>query len=545
MNPIANALINGFTAKEIIDFLVKTNKQLAPKINQAIDQGYTPEQIVKYLGGYEKNTPKTGTQPFAARSALKPGYTDQERADIAFQYRPPLQRNVGGVLGSAIENAPMLAGVAGLTYGFGKAAAPVAQVIGNYLSQRLGGPRNPTQPTTPGGGPQPQPGPAPVQPSPVGPTPTGGGGAPPSPGTGPKPSPGLANQKGFLSSIVQGVAGVFGFRNKPLVNAVATIVEKTGQEVSDVYKELSQRFDVSTPEKATQAALSKLREIQEGQTAAKTPEQIVQEKEKQAQTLERIKPAKEVQKALTKDLKSSVIRKTEYDPEKSLLKVVFNNSHTYTYDDVPEEIYNKLTEGAIPAKTKGENQYGRWWIGKKPSAGAAFNELIKKGGYSFQRVEDTPVSEDEEEEYQSIAGEAKQREKSFSSQVEKATGARKNINKDIIAPDNVKFRTMAYRKTLEELRKQPSDERNEKLIDTIEQRLKTLGQLDKIKNSKRSKVLTEEVIRFEKSQGKTLIKKMLLLLPATVVKVLKDKIENTTEEEALKLIKGYLMTKKK
>lgn len=545
MNPIANALMNGFTAKEVIDFLVKSNKELAPKINKAIEQGYTPEQIVKYLGGYQSSKPQTGSQPFAARSALKPGYTEQERARIASEYRPPLQRNVGNVLGSAIENAPMLAGVAGLTYGFGRAAAPVAQVIGNYLSQRFGGPRNPTQPTTPGGGPQPQPGPAPVQPPPAGPTPAGGGGAPPSPGTGPQPSPGLAKKTGFLSSIVQGVAGVFGFRNKPLVNAVATIVEKTGQEVSDVYKELSQRFDVSTPEKATQAALNKLREIQEGQTAAKTPDQIVQEKEQETKTLERIKPAEEVQKALTKDLKSSVIRKTEYDPAKSLLKVVFNNSHTYTYDDVPEEIYNKLTEGAIPAKTKGENQYGRWWVGKQPSAGAAFNQLIKKAGYNYQRVENTPMSEEEEEEYKHIAGDAKQREKRFSSQVEKATGARKNISKDIIAPDNVKFRAMAYKKTLDELRKEPSGQRNEKLIQTIEDRLKTLGQLDKMKNSKRSKVLTEEVIRFEKSQGKAILKKMLLLLPATVVKVLKDKIENTSEEDILKFIKDYLTKSKK
>lgn len=540
MNPIANALLNGFTAKEIIDFLVKSNKQLAPKINQAIEQGYTPEQIVKFLGGHQSRNPQTGSQPFAARSALKPGYTEQERARIASEYRPPLQRNVGNVLGSAIENAPMLAGVAGLTYGFGKAAAPVAQVIGNYLSQRFGAPQTPTQPTAPGGGPQPQPrGPAPVQPPP-----TGGGGAP-SLGTGAQPSPGLAKQPGFLSSIVQGVAGLFGFRNKPLVNAVATIVEKTGQEVSDVYKELSERFDVSTPEKATQAALNKLKEIQGAQTASKTPEQIVEEKQKEAKTLERIKPAEEVQKALTKDLKSSVIRKTEYDPSKSLLKVVFNNSHTYTYDEVPEEIYNKLTEGAIPAKTKGENQYGRWWVGKKPSAGAAFNELIKKGGYNYQRVGDTPMSEDEEEEYKSIAGQAKQREKSFSSQVEKATGARKNISKDLIAPDNVKFRSMAYKKTLDELRKQPKEERNDKLIETIEQRLKTLGQLDKMKNSKRSKVLTEEVIRFEKSQGKVLLKKMLLLLPATIVKVLKDKIENTSEEEVLNFVKDYLTKKKK
>lgn len=541
MGAIANALLNGFTATEIINFLAKSNKELKPKIEQAQSQGYTAEQIVDFLGGYERSgNAKKSPKPFAARSAVKPGYTDQERTKIANEYRPPVQKNIGGVLGSVLENAPALAGIGGLSYGFGKAAAPVGQIIGNYLSSKFsGGTSGPNSPA-----------PAPNSPTPNSPivpnsTPTAPNPTPISPSGSPKPSAGVSKTPGFIAAIVQGVAGQFGFRNKPLVNAVAKIVEETGKEVGDVYKELSERYDISTPEKATQAAQSKLKEIHEQQSTPQTLDQITAQKEQRDQTMQKIKPAKEVSEALTKDMKSSVIRKTEYDPAKNLLKVVFNNSHSYTYDDVPEEIYNKLTEGAIPAKTKGENEYGRWWVGKQPSTGAAFNQLIKKGGYNFTRGADSPLSEQEEEEYKELAGTSKDKQKSFVSGMQKVQATRKNIAKDLIEPEKVKFRAMAYRKTLEELRKQPQDERGEKLIQTIQERLKTLEQLDKLKNTKKSKILTEEVIRFEKAQGKTLLKKMLILLPASIVKVLKDKIENTDEKEILSYVKDYLIKKMK
>jgi len=524
MNPVFTALNTGYSAKEIIDFLVKSNKKLAPKIKQAEKQGYTPEQIVEFLGGQERGNRSTKSNaPYSARSALQPGYTSQEKTDIANQYRPSLQRNLGSILGTVAENAPMLAGLGGLAYGFGRAAQPVGQVIGNYLSSKFSQ-KGPSSTAVPPPSPQITP---PIQPAPQ-----------VSPQT-PIPTPGQGGKTAsFMSGIIQNVASLFGFRNKPLAKAVANIVEKTGREVADVYNELSNRYDVSTPEKATQAALNKLKEIGEPQTT--TVKEVQDRKQKDKETLDRIKPAKEVQERLDKDLTSSVIRKTEYDPGKGSLKVVFNNNHTYSYEDVPEDVYNQLTEGAVAAKTKGENQFGRWWIGKKPSTGAAFNKLIKQGGYNFTKGPDSPLSEEEEAEYKSIASSAKEKQKEFSSGVEKSQKASEKISRDIIDPEKVKFRSMAYRKTLEELRKKSPEERNEKLIDTIEERLKTLSNLDKLRNSKKSKVLTEEVIRFEKAQGKSLLKKLLILLPASIVKVLRDKVENTDEEDILKFVRNYL-----
>lgn len=354
-----------------------------------------------------------------------------------------------------------------------------------------------------------------------------------------------AQGSSFLSNLVKSVASVFGFKNKGLVNAVAKIVDQTGQEVADVYKQLAKDYDVSTPEKATKAATEFFKKMTEEQTKPTTLEKVVEEKERQKERMESIKPIEEVKKDLARDLKSAVIRQTDYNPEEKLLKVIFNNGHTYTYDDVPQKVYDDLTAGTVKAKTSGENQYGRWWVGKTPSAGASFNALIKKGGYNYQRIEDTPISEEEEEEYKALAQEAKGRAGKFLGELEKTEAAGKNIKgKAALTPEQIRNRRMVLSKHLESLRNAPKDERNKELLNSVEERLKTLNQIDKLVKSKKAKVLTEETLRFEKANGKQLLKKMLLLLPASVVKVLKNKIETTSEEEVLKTIKDYLLSKK-
>jgi hypothetical protein len=58
----------------------------------------------------------------------------------------------------------------------------------------------------------------------------------------------------------------------------------------------------------------------------------------------------------------------------------------YGYEGVPPQIFRVFQAGAIPAKTDGQNEYGSWWVGKRPSLGASFYELIKKGGYPYQKL---------------------------------------------------------------------------------------------------------------------------------------------------------------
>jgi hypothetical protein len=42
------------------------------------------------------------------------------------------------------------------------------------------------------------------------------------------------------------------------------------------------------------------------------------------------------------EIKSSNIKKTEYDTETKKLVVEFNNNHRYEYDEVPHQIYTKF-----------------------------------------------------------------------------------------------------------------------------------------------------------------------------------------------------------
>ncbi len=85
-------------------------------------------------------------------------------------------------------------------------------------------------------------------------------------------------------------------------------------------------------------------------------------------------------------LLSSNIYGFKYDPKKGQLLVRFNNGGVYSYGGVPPGVFDAFQQGAVPAKTNGKNKFGEWWKGKIPSLGAAFYELIRNGGYPYQRL---------------------------------------------------------------------------------------------------------------------------------------------------------------
>lgn len=85
-------------------------------------------------------------------------------------------------------------------------------------------------------------------------------------------------------------------------------------------------------------------------------------------------------------LTSSNIFGFHYDPQSGDLLVRFQGGSIYAYSGVPRHIFNIFAKGAIPAKTEGQNAYGKWWVGKIPSLGAAFYELIRNGGYPYEQV---------------------------------------------------------------------------------------------------------------------------------------------------------------
>lgn len=98
-------------------------------------------------------------------------------------------------------------------------------------------------------------------------------------------------------------------------------------------------------------------------------------------------PAGEVQQGIPKaELQSSNIFGFQYEPRSGTLRVKFQGDGVYEYGGVPPEIFKMFQRGAIPAKTDGENEYGKWWRGKTPSLGGSMYALIKMGGYPYHKV---------------------------------------------------------------------------------------------------------------------------------------------------------------
>ena len=359
------------------------------------------------------------------------------------------------------------------------------------------------------------------------------------------PQPTEEKKPGIVKSLIGGIAGLFGFKNKQLVSTVSDIVQKTGKDVKEVYNELSKQ-DISTPEKATNAAQNMLKQLT-GEGKILKPEDIsskIESKEK----LKTAKTIAESKKDLAKTLKSAVIRKMNYNPEANELDVIFNNDKTYRYYDFPEDQFKKLSEGATPAKTSGRNEYGIWWTGKNPSAGATFSDMFKPwkkqaGPYTYQMIGTTPLTEGEAEEFKSVQGPEKRKTARLISGSEKAETASSAIKKAIpkvLQPEQQKARIMILTKQLDELRKKEPSERTKDAIGLIEKRLKDIEELNKILKFKKSTVLKDEFENYNKRESDKLLKKLVLLLPKALAKNVREKLANTSEEDILKYITSIL-----
>ncbi len=91
------------------------------------------------------------------------------------------------------------------------------------------------------------------------------------------------------------------------------------------------------------------------------------------------------------EINSSNIYGFSYDPNNKTLFVKFQGGQSssgpvYQYEGVPPNVFKAFSSGSVPARTDGQNAYGRWWKGKLPSLGAAFYDLIRMGGYPYARV---------------------------------------------------------------------------------------------------------------------------------------------------------------
>lgn len=95
---------------------------------------------------------------------------------------------------------------------------------------------------------------------------------------------------------------------------------------------------------------------------------------------------------LNPSMPSSNINSFGYDEDTGRLLVKFQgdypqeNGPIYAYGGVPKQIFDLFRRGAVPARTHGQNRWGRWWEGKVPSMGASLYTLIREGGYPYQRL---------------------------------------------------------------------------------------------------------------------------------------------------------------
>jgi hypothetical protein len=91
------------------------------------------------------------------------------------------------------------------------------------------------------------------------------------------------------------------------------------------------------------------------------------------------------------EVNSSNVYGYDYDPNSKKLKVKFQGNGgsgqgpVYEYNNVPANIYKSFENMSRQATTDGQNQWGKWWVGK-PSLGASFYQLIRNGGYDYRKL---------------------------------------------------------------------------------------------------------------------------------------------------------------
>ena len=77
---------------------------------------------------------------------------------------------------------------------------------------------------------------------------------------------------------------------------------------------------------------------------------------------------------------SSNVDSYRYNDVSGELILTFNDGSRYRYYQIDKDDFESIVLGDATCTTEGENEYGRWYIGKSPSVGAAvWNYLIDRG----------------------------------------------------------------------------------------------------------------------------------------------------------------------
>ena len=349
---------------------------------------------------------------------------------------------------------------------------------------------------------------------------------PPSQYSWSNPSPGAAGAAATPTPVPPGIQPGGGSAVTPYAPQTPASSSGTPSAAGSIPQQFSQ-----SKKKADLAGLATLAGAKQVAGQAKTPE---------------AKPWVETKKDLAKQLKSSTLRKMNYNSDTKKLELVFNSGAKYQYNDFPEDQWKKLSAGQTPAKTTGKNAFGIWWRGKSPSAGATFNEIIqpqlrKAGPYQYERIGTEEMTPEEEKELAEVQRPLMEKAQKTLSETEKAEKAgRKLKGKEKLNTEQIRARTRVLTKQAEEIRKAPPSERSKKAIDLIEQRLQQMADMDSMTKRVKGKVMREEIERFEKEEAGTFLRKLLVTLPKNIVREAKAKTGRLSERNLLKAIRGLI-----
>lgn len=83
---------------------------------------------------------------------------------------------------------------------------------------------------------------------------------------------------------------------------------------------------------------------------------------------------------------SSNIAQYVYYPADESIIITFSNMKDYQYWEVTQAEFYKIINGEATAVTKGQNQFGAWYIGKSPSVGAAVYRYLVQANKPWKRL---------------------------------------------------------------------------------------------------------------------------------------------------------------
>lgn len=82
---------------------------------------------------------------------------------------------------------------------------------------------------------------------------------------------------------------------------------------------------------------------------------------------------------------SSNVRRIVYNDESKEMVIQFQDKSIYTYFEVPFQIFLDVSGGKATCITTGENKFGRWFVGKNPSVGAAVWKYLRDSNIKYQK----------------------------------------------------------------------------------------------------------------------------------------------------------------